>query len=79
MLKGSSSKRAWRAAWDGATAVKSSTKEAAGPDALLTDCAVPSVRPALNVHSSFGGSGEKDGNDVKDLSDAAIEEAELEV
>jgi hypothetical protein len=39
---------------------------------------VPSAKAAVNVRSSFGDSGDKDGNDVKDLSDAAIEEAELD-
>jgi hypothetical protein len=76
VLRGASSNRAVWFFRDGEDVVKLSTIEE-GFEACLDDRTVPSVRLGGNGRVSFGDSGEKEGNEVRDLSE--IDEAELDM
>lgn len=67
--------------WWGDDVVKLSTIDGAGPEIFRGVFAVPSdaANAAAKWRPSLGDSGEKDGNEVSDLSEGLIEEAELEV
>lgn len=77
MLTGSSSNNPLRST-RGDVVVKLSTIEVAGPEAFLAAWDKPSFVPKPDILSFFGDSGEKEGNEVKDLSEGATDEAELE-
>ena len=77
MASGASSNRAERVFAEGEVIVRLSTIEEGISEGFREDCAVPSFIRSGNVRSSLGDSGEKDGNEVKDLSE--IDDAELEM
>ena len=74
---GSSSNKAERC--DREDVVRLSTIEGAEPEGCLWVFAVPSVAGNGIDRSSLGASGEKEGNEVKDLSEEAIDDAELDI
>lgn len=79
MFSGASSNSADRASFGGDGCVKLSTIDGAWFDVLLVGSAVlSSTSAASNARGFCGDSGENEGNDVSDLSEAAIEDAELD-
>jgi hypothetical protein len=76
VARGASSNSATRF-WEGDKVVKLSTIECAGSEGIREGFAVPSTVFGTSGRSSLGDSGEKEGKEVKDLSD--IELAELDM
>jgi len=74
---GPSSNKAERVFAEGEETVKLSTIEEGEPEDFRVGCAVPSSIRNWNTRPFLGGSGENEGNDVKDLSE--IDDAELEM
>jgi hypothetical protein len=75
---GASSKRAVRFFAEGDAVVRLSTIEK-GSEVFREECVVPSVICGGNGRLSRGDSGENEGNEVKDLSEEAIDDAELDI
>ena len=75
MVRGASSNSAVRSTFE--EVVKLSTIEGVGSEGLRDECTAPSVISGSKGRSSLGDSGEKEGNEVNDLSD--IDDAELDM
>ena len=79
MFNGASSNSADRVSFRGEACVRLSTIDGALFDILLGGSAVLSAAStASNARGFWGVSGENEGNDVSDLSEAAIEDVELD-
>lgn len=78
MFSGASSNSAERASFGGEGCVRLSTMDGAWFDVRLVGSAVlSSTSAASNGRGLWGVSGENEGNEVSDLSEAAIEDVEL--
>ena len=77
MLSGASSKSAERRVVEGSEDVRLSTIDGAEPEGFRAPLTVPSTVLGMKDLFSFGDSGEKEGNEVRDLSE--IDDAELEM
>lgn len=77
MLSGASSNRAERTVVNGSEVVRLSTIEGAEPEGFRVYLTVPSTVLGTKGRFSLGDSGEKEGNEVRDLSE--MEDAELEM
>jgi hypothetical protein len=78
VFSGVSSKSADRASFGGEAWVRLSTMDGAWFDVLLGGSAVLSEASAASNARFWGNSGENEGNEVSDLSEAAMEDVELD-